>query len=118
MSGITRIAGRLRFAAALSLLLLAGLGPARAPGWIVGRVTDLAGNPLAEATVTMQGADGLASRRGTRSGETGGFQFAELEPGSYRVTAERAGYAPATQAVALGDGERRTLIFRLAPARR
>lgn len=118
MSGFMHTARRLRFAAALPLVLLAGLGPAREAGSILGRVTDLAGNPLAEATVEVEGTGGEALRWSTRSSETGGFQVGGLPAGSYRVTAARSGYAPRTQPVALREGERSTVILRLRRARR
>lgn len=118
MSGFMHTARRLRFAATLPLVLLAGLGPVRDAGAVVGRVTDVAGNPLAEATVEMEGTAGDALRWSTRTSETGGFQFGGLPAGSYRVTAARSGYAPRTQPVALREGERQTLILRLPRARR
>ncbi|HEX7240421.1 MAG TPA: carboxypeptidase-like regulatory domain-containing protein [Longimicrobiaceae bacterium] len=118
----TRRLGRRRRAAlgaVLPALLALGLGGAAPePGRIVGRVTDRAGNPLAGAAVTATPAGAPDAARSTRSGETGGFEFAGLPPGSYRVAAARPGYAPAEQAVALESGERRGLTFRLREARR
>jgi hypothetical protein len=118
MEATFRAGRRPRTAAALPLLLaavllLAGLAPARETGWIVGRVTDPAGNPLADAAVTAVRTDSAPQQWSTRSGETGGFQFPGLPAGSYQVTASRTGYAPREQRVVLAPGERRGVILRL-----
>ena len=99
-------------------LLLAGFRDARDTARIVGRVTDLAGNPLGGAAVSARHADPTVMGRFTLAGETGGFQLTGLAAGRYAVRAEREGYAAAEQAVELAEGERKTVILRLRPARR
>lgn len=99
-------------------LLLAGFRTAQDTGRIVGRVTDLAGNPVAGAEVVARHADPAGPGRTTRTGDTGGFQLTGLPPGRYAVRAERDGLAPAEQAVELEAGERESVILRLRAARR
>lgn len=99
-------------------LLLAGFRTAQDTGRIVGRVTDLAGNPVAGAAVAARPADPGGQGRTTRTGDTGGFQLTGLPPGRYAVRAERDGLAPAEQAVELEQGERESVILRLRAARR
>ncbi|HEX2095114.1 MAG TPA: carboxypeptidase-like regulatory domain-containing protein [Longimicrobiaceae bacterium] len=114
---LRRALGRVRALGLAGFLFLAALAAEQAPGSIVGRVTDRAGNPLAGAAVTVARTDSAGVRGSTRTSETGGFQFAGLPPGSYTVTAEQAGYLPGGERVALDAGKRHTVILRLQRAR-
>lgn len=104
------------------VLLLPGLlaaAPAAAQeGRIVGRVTDATGNPVAGARVTLTPADPAQPARSTVTGETGGFEFAGVRPGEYRLRAVGAGYHARELRVALEPGKLESVIARLAPARR
>jgi hypothetical protein len=123
---MTAHARTLRRAAPL-LALLAALGCARAPALgaqqpaahtaasITGRVLDGAtGAPLADASVVLEPGGGgalppdprggpamFAAGRSARSGPDGGYGFAALPPGLYRLRVSRAGYHPATLTVEL-----------------
>jgi hypothetical protein len=60
--------------------------PGPSPAWISGTVTDANGDPIAGATVTLEGAD-LGDRKTAVAGESGAFEFADLKPGiEYHVT--------------------------------
>ena len=69
---------------------------------IEGIVEDSAGTPLPGASVTAQAR---ASRDATvvRTAADGTFKLDGLEPGSWRLVAERAGSAPATRIARAGD---------------
>ncbi len=69
---------------------------------IEGIVEDSAGTPLSGASVT---AHARASRDGSvvRTAADGTFKLDGLEPGSWRLVAERAGSAPATKIAHAGD---------------
>jgi Carboxypeptidase regulatory-like domain len=101
----------------LVVSLLHAAPPAEAQereGRIVGRVTDFVGNAVAGASVVLARADSARPARTAKSGETGGFEFARLAPGSYTVVAHVPGRAAAPVRVEVGAGERRTVIARLS----
>ena len=103
--------------ALLVLALLHAAAPAEAQereGRIVGRVTDFAGNAVAGASVVLARADSARPARTAKSGETGGFEFASLAPGSYTVVAHVPGQAAAPVRVEVVAGRRRTVIARLS----
>lgn len=104
---------------ALFLLFLLAATPAAAQeGRIVGRVTDGTGSPVAGARVTLTPADAEQPARSTVTGETGGFEFAGVRPGEYRLRAAGTGYGVRELRVALKPGKLESVIARLAPARR
>jgi protocatechuate 3,4-dioxygenase beta subunit len=106
---------RMASAAVLALLTLAGVGPAAAQGSarVEGRVTDDFGRPVQGASVMLV-ADGAGARGGAvLSEQTGGFQFASVPPGSYRLRVEKPGYRAQEEAFTLRGGERRTVVLRL-----
>ena len=88
------------------------------PGAIVGVVTNAAGQPVARATVTAVRADGGAIRA-TVSGADGVFSFADLPPGSWRVTSQ-LGTSPEVStpvlAVVSGKATRQDIVMNVAPA--
>jgi hypothetical protein len=61
-------------------------------GSIGGRVTDVAGNPLAGATVTVTGEVIIGGLRTVEIGGTGAYRVRGLAPGFYSVKAKLAGY--------------------------
>lgn len=85
---------------------------AQAAGRVVGRVTDAAGRPVEGARVVVAG-DSAGVRWAASTEETGGFQIAEVPPGSYRVRVERAGYLPREERVTVPAGRRGAVIVRL-----
>ena len=62
-------------------------------GNLDGTVVDSSGNPLLGAMVTITGPSFLIQY----SNPQGQFQFLEIQPGSYEVIVELAGYTVATQ---------------------
>ncbi|HET7232245.1 MAG TPA: carboxypeptidase-like regulatory domain-containing protein [Longimicrobium sp.] len=89
-------------------------GPAAAQaGRVIGRVTDGVGNAVADAKVALVAEDTAARVRTGTTGETGGFEFARVEPGRYTVRVERAGYRVREVRVVLPPGGRETLVARL-----
>ena len=64
-------------------------------GTLVGNITDPSGLPVVGATVRAeQSGTGLA--RETKTNERGGFQFSDLQSGSYNLTVRADSFAPFT----------------------
>ena len=84
---------------------------------VLGRVTDGVGNPVAQATVTLVREDGAAARE-TTSGQSGGFQFESVAPGTYTLRAVRDGYAVREQRITVRPGRVVTPVVRLSTAGR
>lgn len=84
-----------------------------APALLAGRVTDLAGNPLAGVTVRVSQGD--AAREAT-SDEEGSFSLACPSPGRALLEASREGYATARLTdLVLSSGGARTVTLALLP---
>ncbi|MFN7941871.1 MAG: TonB-dependent receptor [Thermoanaerobaculia bacterium] len=102
---------------ALAATLLAALpAGAQTTGGLLGRVTDEAGGVLPGVTVTVESAVLQGNRVATTDGQ-GAFRFSQLTPGTYRLTAELAGFATARQeevVVSLGRDTSITLALRAA----
>lgn len=62
-------------------------------GSIVGVVHDTTQAVVPQATVTLRGLD-ENSVRATKSDENGSFEFVNLKPGNYALSAEATGFAP------------------------
>jgi protocatechuate 3,4-dioxygenase beta subunit len=111
-------AGRVAAVAGALLFLLAFTAPAAAQaGRVIGRVTDLAGNPVAHAQVALVPADSGAARRTAVTGETGGFDFASVPPGRYTLHASAPGFRERQLRVELRPDGRETVIARLRTQR-
>lgn len=107
-----------------AILLLVGMtvtaGAASAvaqDGRVVGRVTDGTGNPVAGARVTLVTAQAPQQARTAVTGETGGFEFASVPAGSYRLRADEAGRASREVEVVVEPGKVESVVTRLASAR-
>jgi Fe(3+) dicitrate transport protein len=87
------------------IIVLSGLGAPPAGAQTVplaGYVLSAADQPVSGAEVRLQSAGGSTST--AISDAAGHFQFADVEPGEYRVTARAIGLSPVTQAVVVtGD---------------
>lgn len=103
--------------ASAALLLAAAAPLAAQDARIVGRVTDDVGNAVEGARVVLVTSDETAPERTATSGQTGGFQFAELAPGTYTVRATSAGGATRELRVQVDAGELETVVARLRPGR-
>src|ERR1700677_5063781 len=62
---------------------------------IVGTVVDPSGAALPGATVTIVGTE-TGSRRSAKTDDAGRFNFPQLKPGSYSVSAEAEGFQSRT----------------------
>jgi hypothetical protein len=83
---------------------------------LVGSVTDPTGAAISGATVTIAGADN-GFQRSVKTDESGRFNFPQLMPGVYSVTAEADGFATQrNNSVSAGLGQRQTVDFRLSIA--
>ena len=67
---------------------------------IAGRVTDNAGNPIAQAIVRV-----VELGRSTTSSDSGSYAIAQLTPGTYTLSFRAIGYAPLVRRVALADSD-------------
>ncbi len=79
----------------LALLLAAGLPSTQETGSIGGIVTDSTGAVLSDCAVEIESVSGGLSRT-QRTGARGGYLFAGLPVGTYRVQFELAGFDPAS----------------------
>lgn len=84
----------------LAVMLTAAGVPADQTARVLGRVTDAAGNAVAGARVTLAEPGGGAARS-TASGQTGGFEFTGVAPGTYTLRAE-AGRSAREQRIVVG----------------
>ena len=76
-------------------------------------VTDTAGSPLADATVTTTA--GVVSREGTTAAD-GSLQWINMRPGTYRVRITREGSVTLERELVLRPGEAATMDVALSPA--
>lgn len=102
------------------LVAVAGMadGMAAQEARVLGRVTDGIGNPVPNAAVTLVADSGGTGPQRTVSGQTGGFQFQPVAPGTYTLRAEREGYAVREQRITVRPGRVVTPVVRLTTAAR
>ena len=80
------------FAFTVGLLLFAGaLWSQTGTTSLRGTITDKTGATVANATVTLRNP-GRGLERSTASGPTGGYEFLQLQPGTYELTVEMRGF--------------------------
>ncbi len=95
---------------AAALLCVSRLGAQGATGTITGRVVDSASaQPLAEATVVVEGTD----RRAVTTGD-GRFTITAVPAGAHTVRARRIGYAQRTTSVTVSAGSSASVDIALA----
>ena len=88
-----------RIALYVALLVAAPLArSARAQGSVMGRVTDQAQRPLADAEVEINGINAR-----TRTDSTGRFRFGSVPHGLQRARVRRVGFAPASIEIQVRD---------------
>jgi len=92
------------------LAALALVVPAPAPQSVTGTVSDPAGNPLADARVTL-----IELGRTTTTDPEGRFVFTNVAAGAYRLSVSAIGFAPSVRAVTVGDSTI-TVDVRLKPS--
>ena len=102
----------------LGVAALAGAAPAEGQAArVLGRVTDGVGRPVAEARVTLVPPGAAEPRHETVSGQTGGFGFAGVQPGTYTLRATRGGYSVGERRVTVRAGQVVSQVVRLQPGR-
>ena len=104
-------------ACALAAARLSGQGETTSA--IVGTVTDPSGGAVAGAGVTIANTE-TGWKRSTVTDDAGRLSLLQLQPGSYTIRIEAAGFEPQTSgAVLAGLGQRQTVNFslRLAAAK-
>jgi hypothetical protein len=80
---------------------------------IVGSVSDRTGAAIAGATVTVTGMD-TGMKRSVKTDDAGRFNFPQLRPGSYSVTAEADRFeVQQNNSVVAGLGQKQTVDFTL-----
>ena len=89
--GVRKVSLLLLFASFLSFQSLTAQTPGT--GALTGTVKDPSGAVIPNATVTLTSTD-TGQVRTTMSGADGGYKFALLPPGSYRVRIEASGFKP------------------------
>jgi hypothetical protein len=106
--------------ALLGGMALGGAGPleGQQAARVLGRVTDGVGNAVAEARVALVPEGATDPRHETVSGQTGGFQFAGVEPGTYTLRATRDGYGAQERRITVRPGQVVSQVVRLQPGRR
>ncbi len=98
----------------LVLLVGAGCLLAGEQGHVVGIVAGPSQAPIPGAKVTLAAADG--SRQSVVADQSGHFSFPAVEPGTYTLSAEAAGYQAATRtAVPVAGGTSTTVDLHLVP---
>jgi hypothetical protein len=105
---------------ALLLGVAATAGAAQAEGQaarVLGRVTDGVGNPVPEARVALVAEGAQAPAQETVSGQTGGFQFGEVAPGTYVLRATRDGFAVQERRITVRPGQVVSQVVRLMRGR-
>jgi hypothetical protein len=94
----------------------AGIGQARAAiGTMEGTVVDSHGNPVADATVTMQTSDG-SRPYATHTDAHGHFEFLRFETGQYDLQAYSHGmFSQWTKRISIHRGKKTAVTLRLPP---
>jgi tetratricopeptide (TPR) repeat protein len=88
---------------ALSLVLLAA--EARAQGIARGKATDEKGQPLADVKISGEFQGGVTRKFEVTTNKKGEFTQVGLQPGNYKFTATKDGYAPQTLETRIQLGE-------------
>lgn len=82
------------------------------------RVTDGVGNAVPQARVALVAEGAQAPAHETTSGQTGGFEFGGVAPGTYTLRAARDGYGVQERRVTVRPGQVVSQVVRLPPGPR
>ena len=109
--------------ALVAVLFLLGLGlvaaqPAAAQtGSARGRVFDDKGQPVVDAKILIEFQGGITRKFETKTNKKGEFMQVGMQPGPYRFTVTKEGFAPAVSDVRVPLGDATEIApFKLAPA--
>ena len=94
---------------------LAVSAPAFAQSIVKGTVNDAKGQPVENATVLIESADGVARKAEVKTNKKGEFLQVGLASGNYNVTATKDNLKQ-TLKIAVKQGDNRPLAFQLTPA--
>ena len=86
-------------------------------GKIFGYVVDTKGKPIESAELKLRGLNTKVSKTAS-SDEDGLFEFTDLEPGTYGITAKKKGYQRSKQTVNLEEGEEEEISVKLKRTRK
>lgn len=107
----------------VAVLFLVGLGLVAAPpaaaqtGSARGRVFDDKGQPVVDAKVLIEYQGGITRKFETKTNKKGEFMQVGMQPGPYRFTVTKEGFAPAVSDVRVPLGDATEIApFKLAPA--
>lgn len=106
------IRGVLAFVVAVGL---AAPAVAQSTGMVKGKVVDANGQPLEDAKIVIEFADGVNRKNETKTNKKGEFIQIGLFPGTYRVTASKEGVGSQTFDVRVRIGAAAEVNFALSP---
>ncbi len=81
--------------------------PSQRQAFVAGRVLGPDGERIAGASITVQAREPAAYAHEVESGPSGGYLFARVPYGDYRIRASAAGYQPKEQGLEVDDIEER-----------
>lgn len=108
-----------RLVATAVAIILVGVGApalAQSTGMVKGKVVDVSNQPVDAAKVTIEFADGMNRKYETKTNKKGEFIQIGLQPGNYRVTAEKEKVGAQTYDVRVRLGNAAEVNFQLSPA--
>jgi tetratricopeptide (TPR) repeat protein len=102
-------------AAALFVVGLATPGAAQSTGMVKGKVIDAGGQPVDGAKILIEFADGMNRKYETKTNKKGEFIQIGLQPGNYRITAEKENVGVQSFDVRVRLGGAAEVNFQLTP---
>lgn len=108
-----------RLVATAVAIILVGAGTpalAQSTGMVKGKVVDVSNQPVEAAKVTIEFADGMNRKYETKTNKKGEYIQIGLQPGNYRVTAEKEKVGAQTYDVRVRLGNAAEVNFQLSPA--
>jgi len=106
----------LAIAVALIAVSLGAPALAQSTGMVKGKVMDLQAQPVEAAKVLIEFSDGMNRKYETKTNKKGEFIQIGLQPGNYRVTAEKEGVGAQSFDVRVRLGSAAEVNFQLSPA--
>ena len=104
---------QLGLAASFLVLVCVGASGVERLGRVSGRILDPQGAPVASVRVSLVKDSGMAVQAASSDSE-GRFQWADIEPGHYKVRAEISSFAPVSADVTVVEGQDATVELKFA----